>query len=112
MTKAKESTSKGHRRADKKAAAISHETKAPEHEAKKCTHCGGKLVISRRTLIQSRSLWWQKPWGSTLTMDEPVVPYACMKCGGVFLFLRNGPKVTREYNQQSDEIKKRMDELQ
>jgi len=75
------------------------------HEHEKCLRCGGKLVVSRKSLIKSRSVWWQKPWGSAIHMDEPVVSYACISCGSVYFFLRNKSKVIREYKELSERDK-------
>jgi len=75
----------------------------------KCLHCGGKLFMSRDTLMKARSVWWQKPWGSVISMDEPVVSYACITCGSVFFFLRNKHKVAREYYHLSDSERKIVD---
>ena len=78
-------------------------------EALKCLRCGGKLVESRETLMKARSVWWQKPWGSSLAMDEPVVTYACMGCGAVFFYLRSKSKVIREYRELAETEKKEID---
>jgi hypothetical protein len=78
-------------------------------EDDKCLRCGGKLVVSRRTLLKARTVWWQKPWGSSIYMDEPVVSWACMSCGSVFYFLRNKSKVLREYDELEKDEKTRIE---
>ncbi|MEW5937541.1 MAG: hypothetical protein AB1665_06970 [Candidatus Thermoplasmatota archaeon] len=63
-----------------------------------CPFCGGPMLRSRRSPLQRLvHLYWQKPWGSTLRMDEPVVPLACVQCGGVIFALRDAARVAREW---------------
>ena len=80
-----------------------HRIEDPSVEGIVCPLCGDKMLSSRKTLLQSIHLYWQKPWGPALKMDEPVVPYACMKCGHVMMFLRDSNKVRREYERLPQE---------
>ena len=65
------------------------------------------MLNSRKSMIQNTRIYWQKPWGNALKMDEPIIPLACVQCGGVILALRDSAKVTREWNNLSDEDKSR-----
>ena len=64
----------------------------------KCASCGEPLLPTRKTKVIHEYPYWQKPWGSAFTMDEVIIPYACMKCGVVQFFLRNRENVVQEYN--------------
>lgn len=76
-----------------------------------CPYCGGKMLKSRKNLLQSMShVYWQKPWGPMIKMDEPVVTMACVNCGGVLLALRDSAKVSREWVALSDKEKKRIED--
>lgn len=76
-----------------------------------CPYCGGKMLKSRRNLLQGMShVYWQKPWGSMLKMDEPVVSLACVRCGGVILALRDSAKISREWEKLTDEEKRKIEE--
>lgn len=69
-----------------------------------CPFCGGRMLRSRQTPLQRLvHLYWQKPWGPALTMDEAVVPLACVQCGGVIFALRDAAKVAREWEELSEE---------
>jgi hypothetical protein len=72
-----------------------------EDDNTKCQSCGGILVRSRK-FIASTNMYWNKPWGSALKMSAPVIPYACMNCGRVYLFLGDKKKIIREYNDQPE----------
>ena len=71
-----------------------------------CPYCGGQMFKSRKTMLQGIHIYWQKPWGSTLKMDEAVMPLACVECGGVILALRDASRVSREWKQLSEKEKK------
>ena len=66
------------------------------------------MLKSRRTLLQGIHVYWQKPWSSTLKMDEAVMPLACVECGGVILALRDAARVTREWQMLSEEEKQKV----
>ncbi len=70
-----------------------------------CVLCGEALVRSRK-FIASTNMYWNRPWSSALKMSAPVIPFACMNCGRVYLFLSDKNKIIREYNELSDEAKK------
>ena len=70
-----------------------------------CPYCGGRMLKSRKSMIQNTRIYWQKPWGNTLKMDEAIVPLACVQCGGVILALRDSARVAREWNNLSDDEK-------
>ena len=70
-----------------------------------CVLCGEALVRSRKFLA-STNMYWNRPWASALKMSAPVIPFACMNCGRVYLFLSDKNKIIREYNELSDEAKK------
>lgn len=71
----------------------------------KCDTCGNTLVQARR-FIASTNVYWNKPWGSALKMSAPVIPYACMKCGRVYLYLSDRKKIIREFNDLSESDQK------
>jgi hypothetical protein len=71
-----------------------------EENGHKCESCNSDLVESRK-FIASTYVYWHKPWGSSLKMSVPVIPYACMNCGRVFLFLGDKNKIVREYHEIS-----------
>jgi len=79
---------------------------AVDEEKRRCPNCKGIIISNRKTLLQNINVYWQKPWGGTLKMDEPVMPYACVVCGQVTLILKNRKKVVREWNELSDDEKK------
>ena len=62
----------------------------------RCDSCNGVLVRPRK-FIASTHMYWNRPWGSTLKMSAPVIPYACVNCGRVFLFLGDRKKIIREF---------------
>lgn len=63
-----------------------------------CPYCGGRMLKSRKSMLQGIHVYWQKPWGPTLRMDEAVVPLACVQCGGVIFALRDAARVAREWD--------------
>ena len=63
------------------------------------------MLKSRKTMLQGIHIYWQKPWGPTLKMDEAIIPLACVECGGVMLALRDANRVTREWKKLSEEEK-------
>lgn len=73
-----------------------------------CPYCGGQMLNSRRSMIQNARIYWQKPWGNALKMDEPIIPLACVQCGGVILALRDSARVAREWEKLSDEEKNKV----
>ena len=73
-----------------------------------CPYCGGQMLKSRKSVLQGIHVYWQKPWGSALKMDEAVVPLACVKCGGVILALRDSHRVFREWSNLSEEEKQKI----
>jgi hypothetical protein len=68
-----------------------------------CPYCKGTMVASRKSMLQGIHIYWQKPWGPILKMDEAVVPLACVHCGGVMLALRDASRVAREWEKLSEE---------
>ncbi len=74
----------------------------------KCDSCDGVLVRSRK-FIASTNMYWNRPWGSALKMSSPVIPYACMNCGRVYLFLGDKKKIIREFNGLPDDTKNQME---
>ena len=70
-----------------------------------CPYCGGQMLKNRKSMIQSTRIYWQKPWGNVLKMDEAIIPLACVQCGGVILALRDAARVAREWEKLSDEEK-------
>ncbi|UCG68966.1 MAG: hypothetical protein JSV09_14445 [Thermoplasmata archaeon] len=68
-----------------------------EEDNTKCHSCGGILIRARK-FIASTNMYWNKPWGSALKMSAPVIPFACMNCGRVYLFLSDRKKIIREFN--------------
>ncbi|MCK5309228.1 MAG: hypothetical protein KAJ64_01125 [Thermoplasmata archaeon] len=73
-----------------------------------CPYCGGQMLKSRKSMLQGIHVYWQKPWGSTLKMDEAIVPLACTQCGGVILALRDATRITREWEALPDEDKNKI----
>jgi len=73
-----------------------------------CPYCGGLMLKSRKSMLQGIHIYWQKPWGSTLKMDEAVRPLACVQCGGVILALRDASRVAREWKKLSEEEKEKI----
>ena len=73
----------------------------------KCDSCGSPLVQTRKFIAGGKYPNWFKPWEGALQMGVPVVPYACMKCGRVYLYLSDRSKVIREFGALSDEDKKK-----
>lgn len=74
----------------------------------KCDSCDEPLVRSRK-FMASTNMYWNRPWGSALKMSAPVIPYACMKCGKVYLYIRDRNKIIREYNELSEAEKNQID---
>lgn len=74
----------------------------------KCDSCGGLLVRSRK-FIASTNMYWNRPWGSALKMSAPVIPFACMNCGRIYLYLGDKKKIIREFNELSDDTKNQME---
>lgn len=70
----------------------------------KCESCGELLVQSRK-FIASTHMYWNRPWGGTLKMSVAVIPYACMVCGRVYLYLGDRNKILREFKDLPDEQK-------
>ncbi len=66
------------------------------------------MLNSRKSMIQNTRIYWQKPWGNVLKMDEPILPLACVQCGGVILALRDSARVAREWDALSDEEKNKI----
>ena len=66
------------------------------------------MLKSRKSMLQGIHVYWQKPWGNTLKMDEAIVPLACIQCGGVILALRDVTRITREWEALPDEDKNRI----
>lgn len=73
-----------------------------------CPYCGGKMLRSRKSVLQGIHIYWQKPWGPVLKMDEPVVPLACVHCGGVILALRDATRVVREWDALPEDERRRL----
>ncbi len=73
-----------------------------------CPYCGGRMLKSRKSMLQGIHIYWQKPWGSPLKMDEAVKPLACIQCGGVILALRDASRVAREWKNLSEEEKQKI----
>jgi hypothetical protein len=71
----------------------------------KCESCNSSLVSSRK-FIASTYMYWNKPWGGSLKMSVPVIPYACVNCGRVYLYLSDKNKIIREFGELPDEMKK------
>lgn len=76
----------------------------------KCESCGAQLVRSRK-FIASTNMYWNRPWGSALKMSAPVIPYACMNCGRIYLYLGDKKKIIREYNELPENEKKSIEEV-
>jgi DNA-directed RNA polymerase subunit N (RpoN/RPB10) len=77
----------------------------------KCPYCGGRMLASRRNILSGMThMYWQKPWGQSLRMDEPIVPMACVSCGAVLFALRDSARVSREWQALSEADKRRVDE--
>ena len=68
----------------------------PEDNSYKCGACGHSLIQSRKFLA-STNMYWNRPWSNALKMSVPVIPYACMHCGRVFLYLGDKNKILREF---------------
>ena len=66
------------------------------------------MLKSRKSMLQGIHVYWQKPWGSTLKMDEAIVPLACVQCGGVILALRDATRVAREWENLPEDEKDRV----
>ncbi len=77
-----------------------------------CPYCGGQMLKSRKTMLQGIHIYWQKPWGTTLKMDEAILPLACVDCGGVILALRDASRVSREWKKLSENEKKAVLEME
>jgi len=77
-----------------------------------CPYCGGRMLASRKSMLQGIAVYWQKPWGSTLKMDEPVVPLACVQCGAVVMALRDAARVSREWQALTTEERNKVDSEQ
>jgi len=75
----------------------------------KCDSCGGLLVRSRK-FIASTNMYWNRPWGSALKMSGPVIPYACLNCGRVYLFLGDKNKIIREFEGLPEDEKEKIKE--
>lgn len=75
----------------------------------KCDSCNVALMRSRK-FIASTNMYWNRPWGSVLKMSAPVIPYACMNCGRVYLYLSDKKKIVREFNELSDDAKNKLEE--
>jgi hypothetical protein len=71
-----------------------------------CDSCGSPLVQSKK-FIASTYMYWNRPWGGTLKMSVPVIPFACMKCGRVYLFMGDKNKIIREFNELPENEKKK-----
>jgi DNA-directed RNA polymerase subunit RPC12/RpoP len=76
----------------------------------KCESCGSPLVRSRK-FIASTNMYWNRPWGSALKMSAPVIPYACMNCGRIYLYLGDKKKIIREFNELPENEKKIIEEV-
>lgn len=74
----------------------------------KCDSCDGVLVRSRK-FIASTNVYWNRPWGSALKMSAPVIPFACMNCGRVYLYLGDKKKIIREFNGLPEDMKNQME---
>ncbi len=70
-----------------------------------CDSCDTPLVQSKK-FIASTNMYWNRPWGGTLKMSVPVIPFACIKCGRVYLFLGDKNKIIREFNVLPENEKK------
>ncbi|UCE73933.1 MAG: hypothetical protein JSV56_13080 [Methanomassiliicoccales archaeon] len=80
-----------------------------EENAFKCDSCGDSLVRSRK-FMASTYMYWNRPWGSALKMSAPVIPYACMSCGRVYLYIGDRKKILREFNDQPEADRKKYKE--
>jgi hypothetical protein len=58
--------------------------------------------VESRKFLGSNQVYWNRPWGSTLKMSVPVIPYVCMHCGRVYLYLGDRNKVIREFTNLSE----------
>jgi len=74
-----------------------------------CVTCGDALVPPRK-FIASTYMYWNRPWGSILKMSAPVIPYACMKCGRVYLYLSDKNKIIREFSKLPEDEKNKCQE--
>jgi hypothetical protein len=79
---------------------------SPEDAHPKCESCGDVLVQSRK-FMASTYMYWNRPWGGTLRMSVAVIPYACMSCGRVYLYLGDRKRVIREFKDLPDEEKRK-----
>jgi predicted RNA-binding Zn-ribbon protein involved in translation (DUF1610 family) len=78
----------------------------PENNHPKCDTCGAELVQSRK-FMASTYMYWHRPWGSSLKMSSAVIPFACMSCGRVFLYLGDKNKILREFKDLPVEDRKK-----
>jgi hypothetical protein len=69
---------------------------AAEENHPRCDSCGGSLIRSRKFLA-STNMYWNRPWSSALKMSASVIPFACMSCGRVYLYLGDKKRIIREF---------------
>jgi hypothetical protein len=79
---------------------------AAEENHPRCDSCGGALIRSRKFLA-STNMYWNRPWGGALKMSASVIPFACMSCGRVYLFLGDKNKILREFKDLPEGEKKK-----
>jgi hypothetical protein len=77
-----------------------------EEKGSNCDSCGGSLIRSRKFLA-STNMYWNRPWGSALKMSASVIPFACMSCGRVYLYLGDKNKILREFKDLHEGEKKK-----
>jgi hypothetical protein len=70
-----------------------------------CDHCGGRLMRSRDWIITGYP-YWLRPWGGSLKMSAPIVPFACLDCGRVVYILRDIHMIKRDFSGLTVEEKK------
>ncbi len=76
----------------------------------RCESCDAMLLRSRK-FIASKHMYWNRPWGGALKMSAPVIPYACISCGRVHLYLSDKNRIIREYNELPENEKKGIEKL-
>lgn len=73
----------------------------------KCRSCNTTLVLSRKHMA-STTMYWNRPWGSTFKMSVPLISYACMECGRIYLYFRDINKNIREFNKLPKDLKQKI----
>jgi hypothetical protein len=83
---------------------------ATEENHPRCDSCEGVLVRSRKFLA-STNMYWNRPWGGALKMSASVIPFACMSCGRIYLYLGDKNKILREFKDLPESDKRKCTDL-